>query len=189
MEKGKEEDETKKAFKYYNKAIELYPSYLFAYVNLGNLYAKFNERDEALKYYLKAKELDEHHDASCDYNLGVCYSNLGEMEKAEYYYLEELKTENPYIGTFYNLGILYKDKKEYDKSINYYLKALEKDKEDFNVWYNLACVYALKGDYDNAFSCLTYITYNKPTWLEGTKTDEEFDTLRKDSRYQQLFEK
>ena len=171
----------------YNKAIEIYPEYLFAYVNLGNLYARFNENEKALEYFLKAKELDKDASANSDYNLAVVYNNLGDKEKAEYYYLEELKTKDPYPATYYNLGILYKEMGKYDKSLQYYLQALKLDEKDFDAWYNLACLYALMNDFDNAFSCLTFIKYNKPKWLEGTKTDIELEELRKDKRYEELF--
>ena len=77
--------------------------------------------------------------------------------------------------------------KKYDESLQYYLKAIELDKEDFNAWYNLACLYALMNDFDNAFSCLTYIKYNKKKYLESTKTDDELVELRKDKRYEELF--
>ena len=187
LELEEESEESKLALKYYHKAIEIYPKYLFAYVNLGNIYARFNKNDKALEYFLKAKELDVDHSANSDYNLGVIYNTIGDTDKAEYYYLEELKTENPYVSTYYNLGILYKDKKDYDKSLQYYLKSIEIDKEDFNAWYNLACLYALMNDYDNAFSCLTYIKYNKPKFLETSKNDDELIELRKDKRYEELF--
>ena len=171
----------------YNKAIEIYPEYLFAYVNLGNLYARFNDNNKALEYFLKAKELDKDCSSNSDYNLAVVYNNLGDKDKAEYYYLEELKTKDPYPSTYYNLGILYKEKGEYEKSLQNYLKALKLDEKDFDAWYNLACLYALMNDFDNAFSCLTFIKYNKPKWLEGTKTDNELVELRKDKRYEDLF--
>lgn len=182
-----ESDEAIKTINCYQKAIEIYPEYLFAYVNLGNLYARFNDNNKALEYFLKAKELDCDKSANSDYNLAVVYNNLGDKDKAEYYYLEELKTKDPYPATYYNLGILYKEKGEYDKSLQYYLKAIELDEKDFDAWYNLACLYALMNDFDNTFSCLTFIKYNKPKWLEGTKTDVELVELRKDKRYEELF--
>ena len=154
LEKDEDSIESKKAIEYYLKSIEIYPDYLFAYVNLGNIYARFNKNDKALEYFLKAKEKDKDHSANCDYNL----------------------------------GILYKDKKQYEESKQYYLKAIEINKGDFNAWYNLACLYALMNDFDNAFSCLTYIKYNKPKYLETSKTDDELEELRKDKRYLELFQ-
>ena len=188
LEKDEDSIESQKAIEYYLKSIEICPDYLFAYVNLGNIYARFNKNDKALEYFLKAKEKDKDHSANCDYNLGVIYNTIGDLDKSEYYYLEELKTNNPYEATYYNLGILYKDKKQYEESKQYYLKAIEINKEDFNAWYNLACLYALMNDFDNAFSCLTYIKYNKPKYLETSKTDDELEELRKDKRYLELFQ-
>ncbi len=188
LEKDEDSIETKKAFEYYNKAIEIYPDYLFAYVNLGNINARFEHYDEALKYFHKAKDLDKDNSTNADYNLGVAYNSINDIDKAEYYYLEELKTNDPYPSTYYNLGILYKDKKEYEKSKQYYLKSIEIDKEDYNSWYNLACLYALMNDFDNAFNCLNYIKYKKKKYLETSKTDDELKELRKDERYLKLFD-
>lgn len=180
---------TQKAFKYYEKAKELCPDYLFVYVSLGNLYSRFNHDEEALKYFLKAKELDKDNFANSNYNLGVSYSIFNDFEKAEYYYLEELKCENPYYETYNNLGILYKDEKKYDLAKQYYLKALELNKEDYNTWYNLGCLYALMNDFDNAFECFVYIKYNKNDYLSTMEDDSELVELRKDKRYQELLEK
>lgn len=179
--------ETKMAMEYLERAINIAPDYVYPYVCLGNIYARCEDNEKALTYFLKAKELDKDNVTNSDYNLAVTYDVLGNKKEALKYYLKELESPFPFKATYYNLGILYKDMKEYDKSLQYYLKAIEIDKEDFNAWYNLACLYALMDDFDNAFSCLTYIKYNKNKYLETTKTDDELIELRKDQRYEELF--
>ena len=186
-EKDKDSFETKRAIECLEKAINLAPDYVYSYVCLGNIYARCEDNEKALKCFLKSLELDKDNVTNSNYNVAVTYDVLGKKEEALKYYLEELKAPNPFKAVYYNLGILYKDMKKYDESLQYYLKAIELDKEDFNAWYNLACLYALMNDFDNAFSCLTYIKYNKKKYLESTKTDDELVELRKDKRYEELF--
>jgi len=186
MELPEEDPLSKKAIELYNKALEVKEDYLFAFVNLGNIYGRFCHYDESLDYFLKAYALDKDDKTNSCYNLGVAYTALNDLDNAEKFYLKEIECESPYKDTYYNLGILYKDKKEYDKSKIYYLKAIEQDKEDYNAWYNLACLYALMNDFDNAFECLTYIKYNKPKYLKTCEADKELDELRKDQRYLDL---
>lgn len=184
----KDNEYTIKALTYYKKAIELNNEYLFAYVNLGTLYSRCGDNDNALKCFLKAKSLDKDNDTNIDYNLGVAYSTLNDFDNALHYYMEELKTENPYEATYYNLGVLYKDNKNYEKAKYYYLKAIEKNKEEYNAWYNLACLYALMDDFENALDCFTYIKYKKKNLIEAILEDPELVSFRSSEYMKKLEE-
>lgn len=188
MDLGIEDPKTKKALEYYEKAVELDNEYLFAYVNLGAMYAKFKENDKCLECFLKAKELDKDHDTNIDYNLGIAYASRGDFEKAEYYYLEELKTEDPIISAYYNLGILYKDYKHYDKAKYYYLKTIEIDKDEYNAWFNLACLYSIQNDYENAYQCFTYLKYKMKELKKTIENDEELVGFRSSEYMKKLEE-
>lgn len=183
-----DDPKTIRALELYEKAVEMDNEYLFAYVNLGAMYAKFKEYDKCLEAFLRAKELDKDQDTNIDYNLGIAYANLGNFEKAEYYYLEELKTENPHISAYYNLGVLYKDNKQYDKAKYYYLKTIEKDKDEYYAWFNLACLYSIQNDYENALECFIYLKYKMKHLKKAIEEDEELAGFRSSEYMKKLEE-
>ena len=187
-EEGKsfEDDIVKKAMYHYQEALKLNNNNFWSHINLGSIYERFNNNEEALKHFSKAYEIDNTKEMVC-YNLGVVYYKLKEYQKSLGFYKEELTKENPFKSTYYNLGILYKDGfQDYENAKYYYLKGLEINNEDYNIWYNLGCVHALIKDYKNAFECFKYIYYKNKKYLNYLDNDKELEEFRKTEYYNQL---
>lgn len=102
------------------------------YTNIGNIYYRFNEYDNAKSYYLRA--LDSPADAALTVAL---YNNLGELEtesgKADsaLYYLGEALRISESNGDIYkynilnSLAALHRRERRYDSTLYYYRSALE----------------------------------------------------------------
>ncbi len=78
--------------------------------------------------------------------LGIAYSNLGDLEKAETLYLKSIEKGNDKAS--YALAVLYYDQGRFDKAETYYLRAIEAGvNEALN---NLGALYHKQGRLDEA---------------------------------------
>jgi tetratricopeptide (TPR) repeat protein len=94
------------ALKYYSKAIELNPEYVFAYNNRGLAYSHLKEYDKAISDYNRAIELNPEH-AKAYYNRGVAYSDLKEYGKAISDYNKAIELNPEHAPSYENLTELY----------------------------------------------------------------------------------
>ena len=173
---------------YYLKTIEYEEDFFWANVNLGTFYDRNEKLDLALKYSLRAYEINPNERLVC-YNLGVIYAKLKEFDKAIKFYKEELEKENAYINAYLNLGILYKDEyKDYETAKQYYLEGIAKDKDNVNLWYNLGCLYVRMNDFENAYNCLLYANLKDFKLREFMAKDPELDEFRSSETYEKLLE-
>ncbi len=121
-----------KAISEYQRAIELSPSNLMAYNNLGVLYDKMGLYDEAIGEFQRALEIDPT-DANALKNLESAKKNKTVMEEREGQIAElrrevDAHPENP--KALYNLGRLYAFYDEKDQALEWINKALEKGEQD-----------------------------------------------------------
>ena len=143
------------------------------YNNLGSVYRRKGEFDNAIEFYEKALSIDkklfgnENPRIATRYNnLGSVYTKKGELDKAIQYSDQALaifkkfhEDEHSDIATCYNnLGLAYRSKGKLDKAIEFYEKALSIDKKLFGDenpriatrYNNLGSVYTKKGELDKA---------------------------------------
>jgi TolB-like protein len=89
-------DESVKALKDLDKALQINPNYSGAYVARGQIYTgNLSDYVEGIKNYHKAISLD--HGNSLILNLrtlGILYGQMGFVEKADHYHMEVLKIDN-----------------------------------------------------------------------------------------------
>ena len=93
------------------------------YHNIGSCYYSLNNFKSALKFFLKAHQLNKNFQETllC---LGMVYSQLNENENALRYYNLALDTKVDQFKVFKSLGDFYKKNKNYDLSIAYYEKSI-----------------------------------------------------------------
>ena len=104
-----------KAFKDYEKAIELNPNFAVAYNNRGLTYAKLNQHEIAIEDYNKAIELNPDY-AEAYNNRGNAYAKLNQSEGAIEDYNKAIKL-NPNLADAYgNRGRTYKEIGNYEGS-------------------------------------------------------------------------
>ena len=139
--------------------------YLF-FANISHYYSSFNI---AMEYYKLAVEFQKeqlgskHVDVATSYNnLGLVYTDTGDLKKAKEYHelaleiiKQQLGPKQAQIATSYNnLGVVYKNKGDLEKAKEYYQLALEIKKKQLGPnhvdvatsYNNLGVVYQNKGD-------------------------------------------
>lgn len=172
----KREEFLANAKKYYKKALEIDEHLYYANLNLGSIYEKEDQLDEALELMLRANS-DNKEEKMSAYNLGVIYAKKKEYDKAISYYLEEIGKEDFYPYAFYNLAILYKDiYKDYNKAKEYYIEGLKYLKNDHSLWYNLGCTYVLLNDFKSATDCFYFAISLNRSILDYMEDDKEIST-------------
>jgi aryl-alcohol dehydrogenase-like predicted oxidoreductase len=74
--------------------------------------------------------------------------------------------------------------KDYAGAIGHLRKGLEFDATDMTTWHNLACMYALSGEPDRAFEALDRSIELGNRNAEWIRSDEDFDPIRSDPRFE-----
>lgn len=80
------------------------------------------------------------------YNMGMCFKNLKEMERARYMFEKVLEIDSSYADAVTELGNLAYDAKDWDKAESFYQQAVEKNDKYYIGFFNLALVAFQRGD-------------------------------------------
>jgi tetratricopeptide (TPR) repeat protein len=113
--------------------------------------------------------------ADAQFNVGVCYGELGETEKALDSYHKTLKIDSQYKDAYFNIGRIYHLKKDFVQATAYYEKALGRDPYDPEFLFNYAHVLMEGGKVDEAIDAwkrYLIIAESKPEeakWVERAK--------------------
>ena len=142
----------------------------FLYLNLGVVYSKKREYDNAIENYKKIIELNPKNDTAYG-RIGVMYGLKEDYGNA----IDNLKKAielNPQNSIAYdNLGVVYSKKEEYDKAIENCKKAIELNPQYGNAYGNLGAIYGQKKDYGNAIDNL------KKAIKLNSKDDNTYENL------------
>jgi tetratricopeptide (TPR) repeat protein len=95
---------------------------------------------EATPWFEKAVRLDPQFVFAWD-NLGICYRQTGELEKAEEAYLASLKVDPAGHTALQNLPVVYLKQKKSQEAINAYQAFLKQYPGDPEVYYGIGLVY------------------------------------------------
>ncbi len=143
------------ALREYRRAIDMFPNFIEAYNNIGEIYSRMGDRDEAISTYLRALNIDRHHKILL--NLGVEYYNRRDYNAALKYFSESLTRDQNFIeGNFYT-GMVYFNLKNYQMAEKYFLKVIGIDVRHLKSNYLLSYIYYEWKDYTKALSCLDNI--------------------------------
>ena len=139
----------------YQRAIKMYPYFIEAYNNMGEIYSIIGERDLAITAYSKALEIKKNDRVLL--NLGVEYYNSAHYEKALKYFHESLN-ENPrfHEGNYYT-GLTYYNLKDYKKSEKFLKKVIQNDPAHLKGNYMLSFIYYEWKEYNLVLKCLDSI--------------------------------
>jgi protein O-mannosyl-transferase len=143
-DKDKKTENLNKAAFELKKAVAIYPGYLDAFNNLGNVYTNLNQRDSAVLYYARTIKLDSNYMKGY-FNLGINYYSMGKFPDA-IPLLEKYARFSP--GTpqiFYYIGNSYGSMGKFDEAIFYLDKNLEVHGEDMETLILLGKAYGFKG--------------------------------------------
>ena len=132
--------EFSKAIQAYQKVIELDPTYVEAYNNLGIIYQMVGDVDRAFGAYQKATEMNPRYEKGYN-NLGILLLLKGRYDEALEAFKKALAINSSNIESHINLGILFKKKGQWEKAVESYQRALAIDPLHRETHYNIALLY------------------------------------------------
>lgn len=119
------------------------------YNNLGVLYYRMGNMDNAIKYYTEAIKLNEQEPVYHE-NIGLAYEKKQDDEKALACFEQAVSLEKE-LGTYLNrIGLYYYKRENDNKAIEYYKRALEKEPGNSVYAENMALAYEQLGQDDDA---------------------------------------
>jgi Flp pilus assembly protein TadD len=140
-----------KAIQAYEKVIELDPTYVEAYNNLGIIYQTTGDTKSAFRAYQKSTEINPRYEKGYN-NLGLLFLLEGRYEEALEVFQKALAINSNNIESHINLGILFKKKGQGEKAIESYQKALAIDPLHRETHYNMALLYEHLENWELAIS-------------------------------------
>ncbi len=148
--------------KWFQKAISIDPNDEVSHLKMANLflYSKkypkaFAEINTVLKRNL--------YNAEAYFIKGMCYKDMGDMDKAISSFQTAVQTEPKYFDGFMQLGLLYSKQKN-PLALQYFDNAIRLDSMNFESHYAKAMYYQSQGDYTNA----------KKVFKNAIRTDKTF---------------
>jgi len=120
----------------YEKAIALNPTYVNAYINLGNILKKRHRLDEAVRMYEKAVILDPDNSKTY-YNIGTIFHEQNQLVNAVNAYQRAIMLGFDHASVYYNLGVIFKEQNRLDEAIVMYEKTIALDSKHTNAYINL----------------------------------------------------
>ena len=146
-----------KSVKYFEKSVEIDPTYIEGIKNLANTYKQLNKINESIDaYMLILKSNINDHEAN--FNLGILCKKNNQLKKSIIFF-ERASTYKPYLFEIYlNIGEIYKQLGKYNLAIKYFDNAI---KVDFSKKYILGEILNLKlqtCDWNNIDNLINKIT-------------------------------
>jgi Tfp pilus assembly protein PilF len=141
--------EFSKSIQAYQKVIELDPTYIEAYNNLGIIYQERGDSNNAFEAYQKSVEINPRYEKGHN-NLGILLFLEGRNEEALDAFQKALAINSYNIESHINLGVLFKKQGQLNKAIESYRKALDINPLHREVHYNIALLYEQLENFDLA---------------------------------------
>jgi tetratricopeptide (TPR) repeat protein len=138
--KATNEKGSEAAVSYYQRAIQLDPSFALGYYQLGASYYSLGELARAREYYTKAFELREHASEREKLTISADYysSVTGELDKAVHAFQELIASSPRNSAAYTNLGITYASLGLYEKATETTRQARDLTPETVALYSNLA---------------------------------------------------
>jgi tetratricopeptide (TPR) repeat protein len=119
-ERGQYQD----AILHFRKSVQLKPDFVWAWVNLGNIYTMNRDYDSAIPIYRRILELDPNL-AVAHNNLGCAFYNMGNTDSARVHYAKAVE-ENPNYGEAWNnIGIALNESGHPDSAVYDFYRAIQ----------------------------------------------------------------
>lgn len=131
---------------YYEKAIDLLPTYAFAINNLGSVYLKEEKPDSAIYYYKKALDLQPNYPDASKY-LGLAYLKKADFDEADkaMYAAQNMSSSSDALKVLSSEYLILASKafnsSETDRAIRFCEKAIQINPQNAEAYYNLGGYY------------------------------------------------
>lgn len=143
------------ALKEYRKALAIFPSFVEAHNNIGEIYSRMGRSEEAINAYKDALKISKNYKVLL--NIGVEFFLSGNEDTALKYFLESVSVKKDFIeGNFY-AGLVYYNRKEMKKASKYLEAVISVDKKHIKANYLLSYIYYEQKDYKKTIECLERI--------------------------------
>jgi tetratricopeptide (TPR) repeat protein len=109
---------------HFKEVTRLDPLRAGAYINLGAVYNRLDQFDDAIPVLRRGIQLDNHR-AEGYYNLGLVHRRKGQVDLAIEAYREATRVNPRMADAHYNLANLYLEKEKYNLAIVHYKQTLE----------------------------------------------------------------
>jgi len=120
----------------YKKILEIKPDLMEALYNLGIIFGRLGENENAKKCYEKILQINPDI-ADVNNNLGLLFYEDGDHNQALIYFNKAIEIKPNYANAYNNIGLLHASEGKYEKAINNYCIALEHDHKHKNANKNL----------------------------------------------------
>ena len=149
MVKGLEKD----AIDLYQKVLVLNPKDRDAYFQLGKIYTRTKNWEEAMRCYQRTIDLGlRNHEVY--YRMALVHDHFDQTDEALKCYKEAIKLDSNHDEYYFRLGLVYDSKKMHDKAINSYEKAISINSQEPKYYYSLGLAYDGKGRHEKAVDFL-----------------------------------
>ena len=122
-----------------------------AHFNLGSVYLRVGQFDEATTQFQAAVALDPG-SAQIHYDLGLALSHRGQLDEAMAQFQKAIQIDPQFAGTHNHLGSILLQKGKSDEAMVEYQKALALDPHSAPAHYNLGMAFSEKGQVDAALA-------------------------------------
>jgi Flp pilus assembly protein TadD len=158
------DEDLARAYGYYAKAIETAPNLPFVWSNLGVVYSRNGQNEDARQAYLKALNIDPGHAVAAS-NLFLIYERQGDVDAARKLQarVDRHRRKNPYY--LYQLSSQAAEQGQYEESTAMLQKAIKINETEYRFHYELARLQALGGDLEAAQLSLDRATELSPDGL------------------------
>jgi len=129
----------------FSKAITQYPNYADAYGQLGLLYYREGNNQEAFKNY-QASIKYKTNNALVYSNMGILYFQNNDLENAKKVYQKAVEIDPYFVDARRNLGVVYAMQKNFPKAIEHFTAALQEAPNDATINQYLGSAYKDSGN-------------------------------------------
>ena len=134
---------------YLKKALQIYPDFTEAHVELGRIYDRNHQYDSAIAEDRKALAVNPNH-STANNNLGGVYLTTGKYRDAVFYLRRSIAVNPGFPLAYINLARTYGQLQQPDSAIIYYNQYLVFAPGDFNAQQELGIIYFSKQQYNDA---------------------------------------
>ena len=171
-----------------DQALQIKPDLPDAWYNRGIALFNLARNEEAISAYDKALQIQsDKHEAW--HNRGIALFNLGRYEGAIASFDQALQIKPNLQEAWNNRGDALGDLGRYKEAIDSYDKSLAINPNAANTYYNKAFAYSLQNMIELALENLQRaIQLDPEKYREMSKTNSDFDNIRRDRRFQALIQ-
>jgi tetratricopeptide (TPR) repeat protein len=120
----REQGRYKDAESHFKRAVAIKPDFIWAWVNLANLYTLGRDYNSAIPTYRRVLELDPNQ-AVPHNNMGCAFYNMGNVDSARVHYQRAIELNSDYGEAWNNIGVALSEGGHPDSAIFYYYRAIQ----------------------------------------------------------------